>query len=254
MTEKQTRLYQLLCAFADLCEYKGLRYYLAGGTLLGAVRHHGFIPWDDDIDVMMPAEDHKIFLQHTAELPAWIGEISEQMDENYPYYITKFYDTNDPMDIRRGSEMFWCHMDVFPLMRSRAPDKVSEFYFNIICVIDYVLQVRCGWTKYTPYKNGSAKIGYDILHSFSKQHLRALRRKLIYLLVDHDSEYLFSPGGEHKGIVEFYPDSWFDQTVFLSFEGRRFPAPAGWDGYLRQLYGDYMTPPPETEQGTKHKG
>ena len=120
--------------------------------------------------------------------------------------------------------------------------------------MNYVLQVKCGWMGYITYKQNAARLGYWILDRFTKQRLRNLRRDVIKCLTAKDEGFFLSPGGGHKGTVEFYPKSWFSDTVFLDFEGERFSAPTKWDGYLRQLYGYYMIPPQESDRNTKHKG
>ena len=81
MTQEQSELLKLLDLFSSICEQNNLQYYLAGGTLLGAIQHQGFIPWDDDIDIMMPIEDYKKFIQFAPEFPEGIVIQSDHTDK-----------------------------------------------------------------------------------------------------------------------------------------------------------------------------
>lgn len=252
MTEEQRHLLALLHIFVGICEKYKLRYYLAGGTLLGAIRHKGFIPWDDDIDIIMPDQDYQKFLQLECELPNNLLLKSEWKDPNYPFYFCELCDLQFkfPKD-SKGS--LGIYLDIFPIISSRIPSTTSEWCFNIISAIGYVLQVKTGWKTYHPYKKIYARLGYRILDFLSVAQLRWLRRRLITFLSIEKTDFCFSPGGGHKGIVEFYPKVWFDAIYPVLFEGRYYPAPVGWDCYLTQLYGDYMTLPKIGERLSHHK-
>lgn len=254
MTLIQTKLLELLLVFAKLCDKYGLKYYLAGGTLLGAVRHHGFIPWDDDIDVMMPFEDYLKFLKLAEKLPEGMVIQSAENDPFYPFLFAKMCDTESPIKTQNEHGPWGTYIDIFPLLPSRCPTKLAIFYFNIISIINYVLQVKCGWTSYIPYKKVSARLGYRLLNTMNMAKLRKLRSNLVKMLSKDDSGYVFSFGGVHKGAIEFFPCKWFESTILLSFAGERFPCISGWDEYLRQLYGDYMVLPPKTDRIAKHIG
>jgi len=253
MTPEQSNLLELLKTFADICERYGLQYYLAGGTLLGAIRHQGFIPWDDDIDVMMPLADYEKFLALESKLNNGLVIQSDKSDDDYPFLFVEFCDTNILYETQKKHGPWGIYIDIFPLISSKRPNKLAVFYFNIISVINYVLQVRCGWTSYIPYKRKSATIGYGLLNVLSKQQLRSLRRKLASRLFAKDTDYLCSIGGGHKGAAEFYLKSWFSDAVFIDFEDRLFPVQIGWDEYLKQLYGNYMIIPDESQRRSLHK-
>ena len=86
-------MFRLLRAFSEICEENGLRYFVVGGTLIGAVRHRGFIPWDDDIDVSMPLDDFRKFTELARELPGSFALQSEETDPRYPFVFAKLCDT-----------------------------------------------------------------------------------------------------------------------------------------------------------------
>lgn len=253
MTDEQLHLLKLLEHFSDLCRKNNLRYYLAGGTLLGAVRHQGFIPWDDDIDILMPVDDYNRFLKLEESLFSGVRILSELKSEDYPFFFCELCDTKIPFNTQNQNGPAGVYIDIFPLVPSRRPSRYSRFCFNVISEIGYVLQVKTRWTQYVPYKKGYARAGYHLLNLLSKEILRRLREKLIDMLSKNDTNYCFSPGGGHKGTTEFYPKAWFEERVLLSFEGKKFSAPCGWDQYLKQLYGDYMTLPDTPGRKSVHR-
>lgn len=253
MTSEQEALFQLLLQFDEICQKHHLRYWLAGGTLLGAVRHKGFIPWDDDIDVMMPARDYQKFLSLRAVLPEKLVLLEERIHAGYPFYFCELCNTEIPFDSGYPNGPQGIYLDIFPLFPSRRPDRLACFCFNAICLVSYVLQVKMDWTVYTPYKKRYARWLFAILRHCPVALLRAMRRQLIQSLRRKDSQYYCSPGGGHKGLVEFYPVEWLENTVWLPFETGSFPAPAAWDDYLRQLYGEYMVLPDMEYRKSEHK-
>lgn len=253
MTTEQEHLLDLLKTFSSICEEHGLQYWLVGGTLLGAVRHQGFIPWDDDIDVAMPEKDYQRFLALKDSLPEWLVLLEEDSSQNYPFHFCELCDTRVVFETGNTSGPAGIYIDIFPLVPSVPPGRMAKFLFNIISVVGYVLQVKTGWTTYTPYKKICARVGFAIMHSFSIQHLKKIRRVLMKWLTEKESIYWFSPGGGHKGLVEFYPQSWFAENEELLFEGTLHPVPIGWDGYLTQLYGNYMILPDISDQKSIHK-
>lgn len=254
MSDEQKKLLELLQNFAQTCKDNDLQFFLVGGTLLGAVRHKGFIPWDDDIDVAMPIEDYNAFLKLRKSLPNGLIIQSEEYDDSYPFFFCKLCDPRTPFLTGNEAGPLGVYIDIFPLVPSCEPCKKASFIFNISTVIGYVLQVKLGWLGFIPYKKTIAKAGFAMLNLLSVKFLKRLRARLLSTLEAQGTDYCFSPGGGHKGLVEFYPKSWFDTAKYMVFEGDKFPVPRGWDGYLKQLYGEYMVLPPEAERYSLHKG
>ena len=253
MTDEQKALYDLLTFFDAVCRENNLRYWLAGGTLLGAVRHHGFIPWDDDIDVMMPEEDYQRLQKIADRFPHHIQTMSEERNKTYPFYFLEICDTRHPFQSGRGNGPTGVYIDVFPLIASRRPTPLTVFLFDTVVVIGYVLLVKCGWGSYAPYKSPAARMAYRFFDCMPIPSLRSLRNALVTLLRSNATEYCLSPGGAHKGTKEFYPKEWLAETVFMQFENGSFPVQKGWDANLKQLYGAYMIPPDAAERVSHHK-
>ncbi len=254
MTEDQSRMLELLCLFRDICERHGLKYFIMGGTLLGAVRHRGFIPWDDDVDVAMPAGDLERFAGFAGELPEYIRIQSEPSDPKYPFVFIKLCDTRFPFSTGCPNSPLGVYIDIFPLIPAKALNRRTKLLFSMINVSNYVLQVKLDWSDFIPYKKLTARAGFRLMSLLSVKRLRKLRRLLIMgIYSSTDSGVLCSPGGAYKADKEFFPAEWFEKTEKLSFEGETLDAPKNWDSYLSRNYGEYMKLPPEEERRSSHK-
>jgi lipopolysaccharide cholinephosphotransferase len=250
-TEVKKLEFELLVVFEQLCEQNDLYYTLCGGTLLGAVRHKGFIPWDDDIDVLMPRADYDRLLNginiNTECIPGHVRLVSwknNQMD--YPFM--KLLDDRTEVDIKylsdkHSASKIW--IDIFPIDGNPADDvqlerlfRKSLFYRRILCL-----------------RTAKAGEGRTLFHKIIKPVLMACvsffdKRKLCEKIDNLSKQYSFE-GSEYIGGVlwgygpqERIHRQEYMQPVKMEFEGRMFNAPSNYDEYLRGLYGDYMTLPP----------
>ena len=247
-------MFRLLRTFSEICEENGLRYFVVGGTLIGAVRHRGFMPWDDDIDVSMPLDDFRKFTELARELPGSFALQSEETDPRYPFVFAKLCDTQYAYDTGYDNHPMGVYIDIFPLIPARALSRRTKLIFDMISVSDYVLQVKLGWTEFVPYKKPLARAGFRMMNCLSATRLRRLRRRLIAGIYDEKSRStLCSPGGAYSAEKEFFPAEWFAGAAKVGFEGVQFDAPQGWDEYLRRNYGNYMELPPVAERRSSHK-
>lgn len=234
MTDTQSVLWDLLKEFDGFCQKHSLRYFLAGGTLLGAIRHRGFIPWDDDIDVIMPEADYIRLIGLSSSMPPFLSFICDEKDEKYPFLFGKlFFKSDKKMQ----------YLDIFPVCMSASPNWWSTRCFAVIQAIGYVLQVKTGWTDYIPYKRLHARLGYAAASRLSCRQLKSLRRFFVRILRRKNSAFCFSPGGAYKADKEFYKTEWLLSSLKADFESEKFPIPFGWNHYLTQMYGNYMKIP-----------
>lgn len=251
--ELQMQELEILLEFQGLCQRNNLRYFLTAGTLLGAVRHKGFIPWDDDIDIAMPREDYeRLAAVCRTELGPQYFFQDYSTEPNFPYYFAKIrkmgtevYETGlDDIEMHKG-----IYIDIFPL--DICPDRQwkAVVFFKGVELLDCAVLSKVSRQFVCGYRKWYMRAAYCILRYLPKRTLFALREWLRKAVaVGASGERLCTVGGRHGHPRETYRTQWFEHIQELSFEGHAFPAPGGWDELLCNMYGDYMTLPPEEEQ------
>lgn len=235
----------ILKEFAAYCDRNNLRYYLDAGTLLGAVRHKGFIPWDDDIDVCMPRPDYERLVEISGGRLTDKIEIYDQSQSIYVYmkiidnstYMEEFSDTY--------KNVLGVYIDVFP--KDGLPDRASKS--RLLCKIVDMYTYKYWFNKYSIFKWQYSGQPRKFIAFCGRKLIRDKERPLRTLTkLCHTYKYESSPyvativAGGLGNCVE---RECFEEFVMLDFEGLKFKAPVGYDTYLRTLYkGDYMIPPP----------
>lgn len=244
---------EILLEFHRVCKEQGLRYYLTAGTLLGAVRHKGFIPWDDDIDVAMPREDYDKLARVAsgAVSPEYVYQ-EYRTEPNFPCYFAKLRKRGTRVEepILRAVEMEQgYYIDIFPLDRCPGGDRWATLFFKAIELLDCAVLARVSAEFVCGYRKVYMRFLWNTLRHLPNGCLFTLR-EWIRKLFGVGGQRLCTAGGHHGYPRETYQPEWFAETVELEFEGHRFPAPAGWNELLKNMYGDYMRlPPPEERQG-----
>ena len=248
--ECKIRILDLLVKFAEYCDTNNLRYYLLGGTLLGAVRHKGFIPWDDDIDVCMPRPDYEKFIElqnidNTMEIRCIENETSD-----FPFMkiIDKKTLVRQPYSEESETSSLW--IDVFPFDGWASDKKQSERDMKARNRLDWILayaqtKIGAGTTKVRavlklPMVFAARLIGGKNI----AKKMNELAQKYDYNSSDWVGNFVWACYRMRERI----PKEWFEQRVKLPFEGHEFWAPKEWDKYLTQIYGDYMALPPEDKR------
>lgn len=254
----------LLEVFAGICEENGLRYYLAYGTLIGAVRHQGFIPWDDDIDVMMPRPDYEKFLEVTRSgLPEGV-RVDHYSRDGYRFYGSNIRFVNDRMQfaVPRGREVEWqsvwidlIPMDGLPEEGKKRRRQLKRFLRNTL-FLRVAVTAREGAQEGLPrgrlerialFLNTRLKLGK--LLSIRGVQKRIDRTKSRY---DYDSsEWVHGWVFAYKGKCVYRREDFMEGTE-LPFEGKLYRAPRNYDRVLRTIYGDYMTLPPVEKRVQSH--
>lgn len=251
---KQVEL-RLLKHFADFCEVHHLYYSLAGGTLLGAVRHQGFIPWDDDIDIMMPRPDYEKFLRLAAENDA-IAPHSSVISEYSPnalYPFAKLMDLRTQMETEYWETGEDAHLwiDIFPVDGLPQALKKSKKIFRRVFFYRGILNV----SRSKPAARTKIKrVMKPLLKPIAKLHDT---KRCIQKMLDIAKQYRFEDSqyvgvitwGLH-GVGEIMSKAEFLQPVKVDFEGLQFNAVSCWNHYLHGLYGDYMQLPPAEQRVT----
>ena len=223
--QAQQVMLSILLEFDAICKEHGLTYWLDHGTLLGAVRHQGFIPWDDDLDVTMPRDDYEKFIEVSPKsLPDWLFLQTKKSDPTMPVHYAKLRDRNSTyIDVWEDGKKIKYHqgifIDIFPV--NFIDERRSTRYKNLLNVAKIFSNryIRVDW---------AANIFIDKLN---KRH-------------DKEENFIVS-GGENMHYVTHVKK----ETVFplqkIAFEGYEFPAPNDTHTYLSSIFGEgYMTLPP----------
>ncbi len=247
--EHQTVLLELLNAFDSVCKKFDIKYMLFAGSALGAVRHKGFIPWDDDLDVVMLRPEYERFLRVAPkELDQELYFVQKEYSEHWPMYFSKLrknntacierYVPNDPLT-HQG-----VYIDIFPCDNlSDSPMVQKTQYLASKVVIAKSLKKR-GYLTDSALKKAfilfCSLFPFKPMLSFTTDCGKA----------DSDSVHTFLGGGA-RFEKNVYPRKWFTETIMLPFEDGFYPVSAHYDELLKQLYGDYMTPLPEEQRKCK---
>lgn len=253
--------FQVLCALKKVCEDNGLCYSLTGGTLLGAVRHQGFIPWDDDIDVMMPRPDYDKLIQIVGAGDYGFDLRCAELDgQDYWYAMAKACCRGTVLlesDTKDSPVKLGVYVDIFPVdgagkTLGSAKRRTMRFQFL------HGLKITSNWTKY--HRSKLRKWYYEPARYVCYLLSKLLGRKRIDRWMDRfvrkydfrTSPYAGRLVGDF-GSREILPRELFEKMTTLTFEGERFSAIEGYDAFLTALYGDYMTLPPVEKQVTHHE-
>lgn len=244
--EVKRALFELLCRFDSFAQTQGLRYTLLGGTLLGAVRHRGFIPWDDDVDVGMPRPDYERLLELSNLVPS--GTALVTMNDASPRPFTKFVNV-DILCQEQGiheTECLW--VDVFPL------DGMPDDDQACMDQLHRELQLKINAARRRDVEGGVA--WKRPIKAVARPVLNAIASPVsIYRKMDKIAqEYPFGTTRRCRDVIwgesptAYYLTDDFDHLARLEFCGREFPAVAHWDETLKSVYGDYMTLPPQSQR------
>jgi len=254
----------VLSAFIRICEAQGLRYFCAGGTAIGAVRHQGMIPWDDDIDVFMPRPDYDRFLRLAAHsMPEGYELLSPYATKDYPMYFAKMCNARTTLlENERIPCVFGLYIDIFPL--DGACDDVETCYrekrrfkrlMNKLEAVsthnsfgEYVglLTKRREWGRF------AVKTVAFCCRSWLRQWLLKQMDSIAY---GHDyalSSRVVTYSGAYQR-QEIYPKVWLETPQMFAFEGLMVNLPHDYDAYLRHFFGDYMTLPPVEQRASHHQ-
>lgn len=245
----QKKELELLWEVDRICKKHNLTYYLIGGTALGAVRHNGFIPWDDDIDLGLPREDYnKLMSLCQTELSEKYFLQTHKTDKNYMYQFAKIR-MNDTAFVQKGLENFKIHhgifIDLFPL--DGVPDqiplrKAQKTIYNIFNFIrDCKVQPKVKVPVKTIIRTTIGKI-------FPWKFVHFVIDSVICLASSKKTKFMANILGRAGYDKEVMPVEFFGSPEYLEFEGHLLPLPQEWDQYLSQLYGNYMKLPPVDEQ------
>jgi lipopolysaccharide cholinephosphotransferase len=240
----QLKLLEILVYFRDFCEAHNLRFFLAAGTCIGAVRHHGFIPWDDDLDVQMPRRDYEKIMELWPKEADLTRFVCQKTDKNvcikFPMGVARSMDTtcifdhSVDMDICQGLKIDIEFLDGYP------SGKMQGFIYTSFAKLLALLRAERVPNRKSKFLKVLSTITLGIFptHSIRWRISNVLEKYLMKFDFDGDYEYvryLATPVRKKAS---------YKEALYVDFEGYKMPIPIGYDEYLRDQYGDYMQLPP----------
>lgn len=262
MRDVQKGTLEILKMIDKICDELNLKYCLAYGTLIGAVRHNGFIPWDDDVDIMMPRKDYDLFVQYFIEQKEKLKPyeiINPQVNEKCPYTISRISDSRYWLDVNNEEDYgIGLFVDVYPLDgvgdSFEESSKLKNFSskYASLCFLSTRQMVKRENTKTTIkyiIKFPAFIVAKVLGKKFFMKKLYSIAAKCDY----DNSKYIGCIiWASDDGVRGIFPKDWFKELIDIEFEGYMFKAPKDYDKILKHGYGDYMKLPPKRDRIAHH--
>lgn len=254
--EQKKILFDILKQIHSFCEKNDIRYSLMFGTLLGAVRHKGFIPWDDDVDVAMPREDYEKFVKSFKSDDGVYKVYDYRQDEDYAHPYAKVADTRTIFDEHVCMKPIGINIDVFPYEDVFDSDEMNQVLFEKLLAVKKKFRIKLlkpskknKWWKRIAIVLLKVLVVNRSLKNLAREQCEIIKTECrdnatsVAILTDSDFECC------RRSVC---PKSYFEEFVDVDFEGEKFKAIKEYDAWLVQMYGDYMTPPPDEQKTSPH--
>lgn len=245
----------MLKSFDSFCKEHNIKYFLTYGTLLGAARYRKFIPWDDDLDLLIPREDYNRMLKLFEDGDRYrIFAFEKNPEFRYPFAkLCDMTTRKDEFGYNNGVEL-GVDIDLFPL--DAFDDDLEKAKKEVKYITKNMRNLGLSKLKKPDSKNPVKRFMKGILMTFCKM----LGSKYFIKKIIKESYKKDQKGNNYMGVKcwcvygtkGIIPAEVFSETVDIEFEGQMFPAPKDYDTYLTCLYGDYLPEPPKEKQKTHH--
>ena len=244
-----------ILSYIDIfCKKNGIEYFLNYGTLIGAVRHKGFIPWDDDIDISMTRENYNKFINLFEKDSSKYKLLSLETQTEYYNNFIKIIDTSTVIDNTRVYTTYpsGVFIDIFP-MDTFNDKKIMKLFYRL----ESLKLLASSKRKNIIYKDSQIK---DLIRQIIWFILLPISPKVFAIIMEKLTKQHYNPNGKFiaflsskLGEKEVFERKIFEEIITLDFEHLRLPAPQNYDFILTQYYGDYMQLPPEEERVFGHE-
>lgn len=255
----QLTLLEIAVEIKRVCEENDIRFFLSDGSFLGAVRHQGFIPWDDDMDMGMLRTDYEKFcrIAPKALKPEYCLEVWNA-DSGYGLPFAKVMKRNTVyLESKKNTKMRekGFYIDIFPFDNAPCSQAEQQILVRKLTAMARTMLMKCGYQPWMDQERilWKKRIGYLYyqLRALCVSH-GALARAYDALAVSFpESDTLLEQSGRPR--PTFFRREWCESLASYAFEGVTFPGPKDYDAYLTTQYGDYMTPPPEGSRENRHQ-
>lgn len=244
-TKKEIQ-YSILKEYARYCDDNDLQYFLAYGTLLGAIRHSGYIPWDDDIDVMMPYSDFVKFIDNYSNKDFYVSHCTKDSSSWIPY--CRLYDLRTYRRIGQRTD-YGCCIDIYCMFGT--PSTKEQQYQHIGKVISckkkarFLYRVREFLTKHNLWLFSTLAF-----KPMNRAGLRMYKELSRYSF--EESDYVWVYSGESDSTKEIMKKCMLESLVMVNFEDSNFKAPLEYEYVLTTIYGNWRQLPPEQDRHPYH--
>ena len=258
LSEVQTIIWKIMNYLKKYLEENNITYYMLGGTLLGAVRHKGFIPWDDDIDIGIPRKQYEDFLNKIShDLPEYLKLNTYKNNKSHHYYFSRIVDTRHSLK-RTGSlvdrnEELW--IDIFPL--DGMPNNFILRKIHMLKLLYARARYHIACFDKVNLKRPGRPLSERIIIKFimitglgkNSDMYKWLNKidKLLKKYPIETSNWVVNFMGQYK-FKEMFPKNYYGKGKYYKFEDSTLFGPEDYNAVLTQQYGDYMTPPKEEDK------
>lgn len=252
---------EVLKKIAAICDEQGIKYFLAYGTLLGAVRHKGYIPWDDDVDIMMVRPEYEKFLnymyKHKAEYEP-LEVLNMQTCKDYPYMITRISDSRYHLKVKNEKDYgLGIFVDIYVIDGIGNNENEAWKIMNRCC--KYPSMIFLATRKYFHFGNTRGffkrllKIpAFIFTHIMGKNYFVDKLNNILSTLDYENSNYVGCAAWDEVSAVKVMRKEWVEELIKVPYEDCEFYIPKHFDEILKVNYGDYMQLPPEKDRINHH--